>query len=326
MEVDQAMAAMLAAPTVEFVSSQPKSMRQRAIHGSVWTFVGYGGSQVIRFGANLVLAHLLFPRAFGLMALINVVMQGLQMFSDLGIGPAIIKHTRTDDPEFFDTAWTMQIIRGFVLWLAGCALAAPLAKFYEAPMLASMIPVAALTAVIAGFNSSKLFIEGRELRLGRVIGIEVASQVVAVFVMILLAILWGSVWALVIGSVLGRFVKMLLSHFALPGTPNRICWDRKSAQELYSFGRWIFVSTLFTFLAMQTDRLLLGRLISIDELGVYSIALGMVSIGIGVFEQFSNRILLPAMAHFRRQSRRQFRDVVLKSRKSHTIGSGVGGC
>ncbi len=292
-----------------------KSLARRAIHGSVWTFIGYGGNQLIRLGANIVLTHLLFPRAFGLMVLINVLMQGLQMFSDLGIGPAIIKHARTHDPEFFNTAWTMQVIRGFVLWLAGCAMAVPVAMFYGTPMLASMIPVAALSALIAGFTSTKLYIEGRDLRLARVIGIEVLSQIVSVSVMILLAEYWGSVWSLVLGGVLGALLKTLLSHIALPGMGNRFCWDRPSARHLYHFGRWIFVSTLFTFLAMQSDRLLLGRLTSIEELGVYSIALGMVSIGTGVFEHLANRILLPAMAHFRRESRHQFENMVLRSRR-----------
>ena len=295
--------------------SPAESLTRRAIHGSVLTFVGYGGSQLIRLGANIVLTHLLFPRAFGLMVLINVLMQGLQMFSDLGIGPAIIKHTRAHDPDFFNTAWTIQVIRGFVLWLAGCAMAVPVASFYGTPMLASMIPVAALTALISGFNSTKLFIEGRELRLARVIGIEVLSQIVSLSVMILLATYWGSVWSLVLGGVLGTLLKALLSHIALPGMTNRFCWDRPSAHHLYHFGRWIFVSTLFTFLAMQSDRLLLGRLTSIEELGIYSIALGMVSIGTGVFEQFANRILMPAMAHYRRESLHQFENVVLKTHR-----------
>jgi O-antigen/teichoic acid export membrane protein len=294
---------------------QPKSYARRAFQGSVWTFVGYGGGQTIRFVANIVLTHYLFPRAFGLMALINVLMQGLQMFSDLGIGPAIIKHTQSDDSKFFNTAWTMQVIRGFLLWTTACVLAVPVAAFYNTPMLASMIPVAALTAVLSGFNSTKLFIEGRELRLARVISIEILAQIVSVTVMIGLAKYWGSVWALVLGGLLGPMIKMPLSHLVLPGMRNRFCWDRESAHHLYHFGRWIFVSTLFTFLAMQSDRLLLGRLDSIEKLGIYSIALGLVMTVLGVFEQFSNRILMPAMAHFRRNSRHNFGDVVRRSRK-----------
>jgi O-antigen/teichoic acid export membrane protein len=293
----------------------PKSMKRRAIQGSIWTFAGYGLSQVVRFGANIVLTRLLFPRAFGLMALISVLMQGLQMFSDLGIGPAIIKHTRNDDPDFFNTAWTMQVFRGVILWLCGCALAIPAAWFWEAPMLASMLPVAAMTALIAGFGSTKLFIEGRELRLERVVGIEVASQVISVSAMIVMARFWASPWSLVWGGLLGTLVKVVLSHVALPGMNNRFCWHRESAHHLYHFGRWIFISTLFTYLAMQIDRLLLGRLVSLNTLGIYSIALGLVSIVTGVFEQFSNRILMPAMAHVKRSSHHHFGEVVSKSRK-----------
>ena len=76
----------------------PKSLKQMATHGSLWTIAGYGTSQVLRFGSNLVLAKLLFPQAFGLMAIVNGVMQGLVMFSDVGIGQSIIRHTPSRRP------------------------------------------------------------------------------------------------------------------------------------------------------------------------------------------------------------------------------------
>ena len=64
-----------------------------------------------------MLTRLLFPEAFGLMALIQTFMIGLAMFSDLGIGPAIIQSDRGEDPDFLNTAWVMQILRGICLWL-----------------------------------------------------------------------------------------------------------------------------------------------------------------------------------------------------------------
>ena len=63
----------------------------------------------------------------------------------------------------------------------------------------------------------------------------------------------------------------------LPGTRNRFHWDRSSADEMMSFGRWIFVSTLLTFLAMQADRLIFGKLITLTDLGVYGVAAMMAS-------------------------------------------------
>ncbi|MCL4692920.1 MAG: oligosaccharide flippase family protein, partial [Candidatus Hydrogenedentes bacterium] len=70
------------------------SLKSLAIRGSTWTLVEYGGSQVLRFASSLILSHLLFPEVFGLMLIVNAVMQGLEMFSDLGIGQSIVQDKR----------------------------------------------------------------------------------------------------------------------------------------------------------------------------------------------------------------------------------------
>ena len=71
----------------------------------------------MRLGSNLILTRLLVPEAFGTMALVNALVMGLTMFSDMGTGPAIQKCAHGDEPEFLDTVWSVQAIRGGVLWL-----------------------------------------------------------------------------------------------------------------------------------------------------------------------------------------------------------------
>ena len=93
------------------------SITSRFFFGSAWVVFGHVASQGIRLAANLILTRLLFPEAFGLMALVNIFLQGLEMFTVLGIGPSIIQNRRGDDPAFLNTAWTIQVIRGFVLWI-----------------------------------------------------------------------------------------------------------------------------------------------------------------------------------------------------------------
>ena len=92
-------------------------LRAKAMRGSAMTIISFGGQNVLRLGSNLILTRLLFPEAFGLMALVQVFMGGLQMFSDLGIQASIIQNSRGDDPDFLNTAWTIQVIRGTCLWL-----------------------------------------------------------------------------------------------------------------------------------------------------------------------------------------------------------------
>ena len=124
----------------------------RAMRSSAWTIFGFGASQAVRLVSNLILTRLLFPEAFGMMALVTVAMVALGNFSDVGTAPAISYNRRGDDQDFLDTAWTLHVIRGFLLWLGTCALAWPLARFYGEPMLAQLLPVAGLSFLIGGLQ------------------------------------------------------------------------------------------------------------------------------------------------------------------------------
>ncbi len=324
MNKDAAVIDDLAAPVASMVDgipsrnggaeAAPKTLKQLATHGSIWTIGGYGCSQVLRFGANVVLAKLLFPEAFGLMALVNGVIQGLVMFSDVGIGQVIIRHTRNDDPEFYNTIWTIQVLRGLLLTLLGIGLAWPIAQIYD-PFLTKLISFVALTALIAGFNSTKLFTTSRDLVLARLTIVELTTQVVSIGVMVVFAWFRHSVWTFVIGAYVSVSLKLVLSHVALPGPTNRFCWRPGAVRELFRFGRWIFLSTMFTFLALQSDKLILGSLVSLNALGIYSLAFSMMATVSGVFEQLAGRVLMPAMVHVSKSSVSRFAELVLQSRQ-----------
>jgi O-antigen/teichoic acid export membrane protein len=101
------------------------ALRHRAVGGSVWTLVGFGTSNALRLVSNVLLARLLFPEAFGLMAMVHVFIQGLWLFTDIGVGPAIVQSKRGDDRDYLDTAWTIQALRGMALTLVSFAIAWP---------------------------------------------------------------------------------------------------------------------------------------------------------------------------------------------------------
>lgn len=277
------------------------ALRSFAVTGSLWTMLGYGAGQLIRLASNLLLTWLLFKEAFGQMVLVNIVLQGATMFSDIGIGPSIIQHRRGDDQAFLDTAWTIQVLRGLTLW-AACLLIAPIAaSFYEDPALAWLIPVAAISAAISGLNSTKIFSVNRHMMLGRRTLIELASQFVGAITMIVWALFDRSVWALVAGGVANSFAKMVLSHVALPGPWNRLRLEPRARGELLKFGKWVFVSTLITFFVLQIDRLVLGKLITAGELGVYGIAISIASLPTLVAGMIASSVAYPMLATQQRE-------------------------
>lgn len=243
-----------------------------------------------------MLWRLLAPEAFGLMAIVNVFLQGLHMFSDVGIGPSIIQNKRGDEPDYLNTAWSIQAARGLLLFLAAALTAVPLSKFYGEPALAHLIPVVAFSSVIDGFKSTRLITSTRHIALGRLTVIELSSQGLGVIAMISLALWQRSIWALVVGSLVQATVRLTLSHNVLPGVKNRLRWDRSSAVVLLKFGRWIFLSTLLSFAVEQSDRLIFGKLVPMSLLGIYSIALMWATIPTQVSTNLFSSVLFPALS------------------------------
>lgn len=282
----------------------PVSVKRRAIEGAFWTLGGYSWGQLLRLGSHLILAWLLAPEIFGLMALVKVVMQGLQMFSDVGIKPSIIQNRRGADPAFLNTAWTIQVFRGVVLWLIACALAWPVAVWYArndpaAMQLVYVIPVAAFVSVIAGFASTSLATLNRDLRFGWITSLEVLTQLVSLAVMVGWALIDPSIWAMVAGGLAGALFRTVVSHRLVRDRPVRFQWDRDCVGELFRFGRWIFLSTLFTFLALNLDKIILGSLLTLAELGLYGIAFVFAKVPFYICTRLGGTVLFPVYSTYR---------------------------
>jgi O-antigen/teichoic acid export membrane protein len=265
----------------------------RVLRSASWIILSYGASQAIRLAANLILTRLLYPEAFGLMALISVVTIGLMLFSDVGVGPSIAQSRRGDDPDFLDTAWTIQLIRGTVLWLTACLLAYPVAQFYGDPLLARYLPIAGLALVISGFYPTRIETAHRHLIMGRLTALDLASQIIGITTMIVLALALQSEMALVIGGVVGPAAKLVLTHLYLPGPRNRLRWEPTAANELVHFGKWIFLSTVFWFLASQGDKAFLGKFLSLDGLGVYNIGYFLAGFPLMLGTRIAAGVMIP---------------------------------
>jgi len=265
----------------------------RVVRSASWIVLGYGASQAIRLASNVILARILFPEAFGLMALISLVTVGLMLFSDVGIAPSIAQSKRGDDPDFLNTAWSIQIVRGFCLWIAACLLAYPFSVFYNEPDLAFYLPIAGLSLLVAGFNPTRIETAHRHLLMGRLTALDLASQVIGIIVMIVLAWITQSVMSLVIGGVVGAVAKLALTHYGLPGERNRMAWEKPAVKELITFGKWIFLSTVFWFFASQGDKAVLGKFLTLETLGIYNIGYFLASFPLLLGLNVTGRVMIP---------------------------------
>lgn len=276
-----------------------EGLRSRAMRGIGISLGTTIVQQLIRLASNLILTRLLFPEAFGLMALVQTFMTGLAMFSDIGIRPSIIQNKRGEEPDFLNTAWTIQVGRGVILWMAACALAWPAAAFYDEPLLRWLLPVVGLQAIITGFQTTKTAVANRHLRLGLQSMITMVTQIVGILVMVAMAWVWPSVWALVIGGLVSAALTTIAGHVFMPGVANRLRWEPEAARDLMRFGRFIFLSTLAGFVVNQGDKVVMGKLVGFADLGVFNVAFFLAAFPGMLAGMIAERILFPLYREIR---------------------------
>jgi O-antigen/teichoic acid export membrane protein len=270
----------------------PKSMIVRL----GWTTMGYGAVQVIRLLNNVILARLLAPPIFGLMAVVNAIRTGVELLSDVGILQNIVSNPKGNEPNFYNTAWTLQALRGLLLAACCLLLAVPVARFFNYPELATILPVASLFFVFTGFDSTARGLVQKELKVARVSLFEIAITLAALITQVVLALITPTIWALVLGSVISGGATLIASFLFIPGMRHRIMIDANSARQLLKFGRWVFFSSIVYFLAMNFDRLYFAKQISLSQLGVYGIARALADIITLFVMRASSFVLYPTVA------------------------------
>ncbi len=288
------------------MSQQGQSLKTRLLKAGGWVLGGFVAGQVVRLVGNLVLTRLLFPEAFGLMAVVYVLMVGLALVSDLGINQGIIRNPRGEEMDYLNTAWTIQILRGLLISILTLAIAfaisvasdhgwVPADSVYSDATLPWIISAFSLTALIQGFESTKVALASRRLQLGALVKIELLSQCVALVVMLGIAWVYHSIWALVAGGIVSALVKCIAGHILLAGLPSRLRWEPSSANEILHFGKWIFASSILGFLSINGDRLILADLVDATTLGIYSIAFLLVNMVTMIFNTMLAKAVYPAL-------------------------------
>jgi O-antigen/teichoic acid export membrane protein len=293
--------------------SQASSLKDRVLRSGGWSIGGNLFGQIIRLGGNLLMTRLLFPGDFGLMSIVQVIMVGLTLLSDVGTSQSLIYHPRGQDPKFRNTAWTMQVIRGFGIWLTSLIAAGviilgnqhqwfPEGSTYNDPRLPLLIAVSSLQMVIQGFQSSRNALAQRQLQLKKLTLLQIWGQVGSLVVMLAWGWYFQDIWALVAGALVAMTIQTILSHTYLDGEPDSFAWDKQCVSELMGFGRWVFLSSVIGFLANGGDRLLLGGLEDAHTVGVYAIAYLLMSPVQTILWMVVGVIIFPALSEVNRDN------------------------
>ncbi|WEZ86948.1 oligosaccharide flippase family protein [Pseudomonas sp. NyZ480] len=292
-------------PTIEL--SSPQSLRKRVLVAGALNIGSIVASQVIRLGGNLIITRLLVPEMFGLMAIATTVSVLLLLLSDVGLRQNIVQSARGEEPLFLNTVWSVQIIRGMVLFvvmelIALCSWFSqhlelwPAHSTYAAPELPGVLAITGFFAIIFAFQSTKMDVAVRAFQQKKVVVVELVSQIAGLLVMLVIGYLTRSIWALVAAGLVSTLVTTVLSHVMFPGHKDRPQWDPEALREIVSYGRWVLLSSAVGVLAMQGDRIWFGGSMTVAQLGVYSIAVGILQAFTLSLQRLAGAVALPAFS------------------------------
>lgn len=299
-----------------------KHLEKRALKGTTYVVVAYGLATGLRFVSSMVLSRLFMPSYFGLIALTTTIMVGLYSVSHFGIEDGAIQHARGEERSFLFTAWTLQVSRGALLFLISIPLAFLVADIYHEHSLVKLLPTLSLSCLISPFASPSLLVMARQLGVGRIAFLELLTSFVQFAVTAIWALIHPDIWALVGGKLVSEIVRTGVSYYVAPSARPRFTLEPEALRYLIGFGGWILISTALAFFAHQSDRLLLGKLVSWQVLGVYGIAYTLSDIPRQILNQFSSRVGYPFIARFSGLPRTEFRLMLIKYR-GYVLGFGA---
>ena len=261
-----------------------------------WITVTYIVQQIVRLLSNILLAWLLAPALLGTMLLINALRTGGELLTDVGVGQSIVNNPRGADPVFFNTAWTIQIVRGLLLSVVALALTVPIAHAYEKPDLLFLLPAVAPIFILAGLTSPSRFLLQRRLEVRKLALFDLTVAVFGAGVQLLLAFLMPTIWALIWALLIGVAVPAVASFFLIDWRMHRLRWEKEAVHAIVHFGKWIFLSSLVYFLAMNFDRLYFADMIPLALLGVYGIARTFADAVTELFQRMGTFLIFPKIS------------------------------
>ncbi len=234
----------------------------------VWRFAERCGAQGVTFVVSIVLARLLDPSVYGMIALVTVFTTIMQVFVDSGLGNALIQKLDADDVDF-STVFYFNIVVCFVLYLIMFLSAPLIASFYEMPELVSVIRWLGLTLIVSGVKNVQQAYVSRNMMFRKFFFSTLGGTIGAAVVGIVMAYLGMGVWALVGQMLFNTIVDTVILWITVKWRPKRV-FSIDRLKKLFSFGWKLLISSLIDTIFTDLRQLIIGKMYTADDLAFYN--------------------------------------------------------
>ena len=304
-------------PELEAVTITGGPMQARVARGVTWTILDVWGRQALNLATFVILANLLVPADFGLVALAAVFVTLAQVVVDQGLGDALIQR-RELTPSHMDTAFWASVATGVGLTLAGQLLASPVASALGEPDLEPILRVLSLTFVISGMTSIQIGLLRRQLAF-RSLALRTFVAVSAGGIAgVALAYAHFGAWALVGQQLTAAVVSVLMLWWVLDWRP-ALRFSKARFGELYGFSVNVMASDVLGYLSRNMDNLLIGAVLGTVPLGLYAVGYRILDTTQQLLISVTRKVTFPALSALQADAARMERAYFRLSRASSAV-------
>ena len=244
------------------------TIRRRLASGALWMIAMRMASRLLGLGSTIILARILTPEDFGLVALATMLLGALEMLGEFGFDLALIKDQKAQR-HHYDTVWTLTIVRNIVIAALLCILALPVANFFEEPRLDNIIYYLAVGILIEGFANVGIVDFRKKLDFNKEFRFRFTINLLRVLITVVIAVIYPNYWALVAGIVVGRIFYTILSYKLHDYRPG---FCLRGWQEVMSFSGWLLVISVCQYFQKQGYQFFIAKYTNSSTLGIYNVA------------------------------------------------------
>ena len=270
------------------------SLMGRSIRGGGILAAGSLSENVLRFIRNIILARLLVPDAFGLMATIMATVAAAEAFAEVGLKQSIIQNKKGSEKEFLNVIWWFSVFRAIMLYMIAFFAAPFIANFLNKPEATLILRIALIVILLRGLASPNIFLLHKELKFSKWVIFTQSASIFGILAAIISAFYLRNVWALVLGYVIEAFLIFLFSYIFYPLIP-KFQINLAHAKNIMSFSRKVFGLPILMVLYAQTDNFVIGKVLSLGTLGLYYLARDLADMPNKIFSRISP-VFLPAFS------------------------------
>jgi O-antigen/teichoic acid export membrane protein len=254
--------------SAEITGEMHSALNRRMARGATWMIGLRLTDRLLGFLSTIVLARLLVPADFGLVALATAMIAAIGIFGEFGFELALIQNQRAERSHY-DTAWTLGMLRGLTAAIIIALLSEPLAYFFNDPRLRDVILALALAPLLEGFYNIGTVAFRKELTLNKEFIFRIVPRIAGVAVTIAFALAWRNYWALVCGTLAGVSLRVALSYLMHSYRP-RI--STASVRQIMGFSKWMLATAIMSFANQKAGTFIVAKLLDTASLGIFSLA------------------------------------------------------